>query len=48
MTCIRCKHSEAKAIRFYGPHKIQRYRCPPAKTPSPSRTRGRLDATTSN
>jgi IS1 family transposase/transposase-like protein len=31
MTCIRCKHSEAKRFGFYGPHKIQRYRCPACK-----------------
>lgn len=31
MTCIRCKHSEAKRFGFYGPRKIQRYRCPTCK-----------------
>jgi len=31
MTCIRCNHSEAKRFGFYGPHKIQRYRCPSCK-----------------
>jgi transposase-like protein/IS1 family transposase len=28
MTCIRCKHSEAKRFGFHGRNKIQRYRCP--------------------
>ncbi len=31
MTCIRCKHQEAKRFGFYGKHKIQRYRCPGCK-----------------
>ncbi len=28
MTCIRCKHHEAKRFGFYGRRRIQRYRCP--------------------
>ena len=28
MTCIRCKHQEAKRFGFYGKPRIQRYRCP--------------------
>jgi transposase-like protein/IS1 family transposase len=28
MTCQRCKHHEAKRFGFYGPKRIQRYRCP--------------------
>jgi transposase-like protein/IS1 family transposase len=28
MTCLRCKHAEAKRFGFYGRKKIQRYRCP--------------------
>jgi transposase-like protein len=28
MTCLRCKHHEAKRFGFYGRKKIQRYRCP--------------------
>jgi transposase-like protein/IS1 family transposase len=31
MTCIRCKHSEAKRFGFQGRNKIQRYRCPACK-----------------
>ena len=31
MTCIRCKHQEAKRFGTYGRHKIQRYRCPACK-----------------
>lgn len=31
MTCIRCKHSEAKRFGFYGPKRIQRFRCPSCK-----------------
>ena len=32
MTCIRCKHSEAKRFGFYGRNRIQRYRCPGCKS----------------
>lgn len=32
MTCIRCKHSEAKRFGFHGRNKIQRYRCPSCKS----------------
>jgi transposase-like protein len=32
MTCIRCKHSEAKRFGFYGRTKIQRYCCPACKS----------------
>jgi transposase-like protein/IS1 family transposase len=28
MTCLRCKHAEAKRFGTYGRKKIQRYRCP--------------------
>ncbi len=28
MTCLRCKHAEAKRFGFYGRRRIQRYRCP--------------------
>jgi len=28
MTCLRCKHHEAKRFGFYGRKRIQRYRCP--------------------
>jgi transposase-like protein len=28
MTCLRCKHHEAKRFEFYGRKRIQRYRCP--------------------
>jgi transposase-like protein/IS1 family transposase len=31
MTCIRCKHFEAKRFGFYGRKKIQRFRCPGCK-----------------
>ena len=31
MTCIRCKHQEAKRFGFYGRKRIQRYRCPACK-----------------
>ena len=31
MTCLRCKHAEVKRFGFYGPYKIQRYRCPACK-----------------
>jgi transposase-like protein len=31
MTCIRCKHEEAKRFGTYGRQKIQRYRCPACK-----------------
>lgn len=31
MTCLRCKHHEAKKFGTYGRHKIQRYRCPGCK-----------------
>jgi transposase-like protein/IS1 family transposase len=32
MTCLKCKHSEAKRFGFYGRNKIQRYRCPACKS----------------
>ncbi len=32
MTCIRCKHQEAKRFGTYGRLKIQRYRCPACKS----------------
>lgn len=32
MTCIRCKHSEAKRFGFHGRNRIQRYRCPGCKS----------------
>jgi len=32
MTCIRCKHQEAKRFGRYGRDKIQRYRCPACKS----------------
>jgi len=32
MTCIRCKHSEAKRFGFHGRNRIQRYRCPACKS----------------
>jgi transposase-like protein len=28
MTCLKCKHYEAKRFGFYGRKRIQRYRCP--------------------
>ncbi len=28
MTCLKCKHHEAKRFGFYGRKRIQRYRCP--------------------
>jgi hypothetical protein len=28
MTCLKCKHVEAKRFGFYGRKRIQRYRCP--------------------
>ncbi len=31
MTCLRCKHYEAKRFGFYGRKRIQRYRCPIVK-----------------
>ena len=31
MTCIRCKHSEAKRFGFHGRNRIQRFRCPSCK-----------------
>jgi len=31
MTCLRCKHYEAKRFGFYGRKRIQRYRCPGCK-----------------
>jgi transposase-like protein/IS1 family transposase len=32
MTCIRCKHSEAKRFGFQGRNRTQRYRCPACKS----------------
>jgi transposase-like protein/IS1 family transposase len=32
MTCLKCKHHEAKRFGFYGRNKIQRYRCPGCKS----------------
>jgi transposase-like protein/IS1 family transposase len=32
MTCLKCKHHEAKRFGTYGRHKIQRYRCPGCKS----------------
>jgi hypothetical protein len=31
MTCLRCKHREAKRFRFYGRDRIQQYRGPGCK-----------------
>jgi transposase-like protein/IS1 family transposase len=31
MTCIRCKHSEARRFGFHGRNRIQRFRCPSCK-----------------
>ena len=31
MTCIRCRHSEARRFGFHGRNGIQRYRCPACK-----------------
>ncbi|HKV06327.1 MAG TPA: IS1 family transposase [Candidatus Acidoferrales bacterium] len=31
MTCLKCKHHEGKRFGFYGPRKIQRFRCPGCK-----------------
>jgi len=32
MTCIRCKHTEAKRFGFQGRNRIQRFRCPACKS----------------
>ena len=31
MTCLKCKHGEAKRFGTYGRKRIQRYRCPECK-----------------